>query len=71
MTARPLTTARLDDDVRDVAHKMRRDHVRRIPVLADDDGVAGVVAVVDIATRLLPADPAMVEGIERSVTVSG
>ncbi len=71
MTSRHLTTVRMDDDVRDVAHKMRRDHVRRIPVLADDDRVAGVVAVVDIATRLRPADPGLVEGIERSVPVSG
>src|SRR5512133_2230520 len=49
MTSRHLTTVRMDDEVHDVAHKMRRDHVRRIPVLADDDRVAGVVAVVDVA----------------------
>ncbi|HEY3287210.1 MAG TPA: CBS domain-containing protein [Gemmatimonadaceae bacterium] len=67
MTARHLTTVRMDDDVHTVAHKMRRDHIRRIPVLAADDRVAGVVAVVDLATRLRPADPHMVEGIEREV----
>lgn len=71
MTSRHLTTVRLDDEVSDVAHKMRRDHVRRIPVLSDDDRVAGVVAVIDLATRLRPADPELVEGIERSVPVSG
>lgn len=69
MTSRHLTTARLDDDVSDVAHKMRRDHVRRIPVIADDNRVAGIVAVVDIATRLRPADPGMVAGIEREGSV--
>ena len=68
MTARHLTTVRLDDEVGDVAHKMRRDHVRRIPVLSDDDRVVGVVAVVDLATRLRPADPALVEGIERDAS---
>lgn len=71
MTSRHLTTVRMDDEVSDVAHKMRRDHVRRIPVIADDNRVAGIVAVVDIATRLRPADPALVEGIERAVRVSG
>ncbi|MDP1892012.1 MAG: CBS domain-containing protein [Gemmatimonadaceae bacterium] len=71
MTSRHLTTARLDDEVSDVAHKMRRDHVRRIPVIADDNRVAGVVAVVDIATRLRPADPGLVEGIERAGPVTG
>lgn len=68
MTARHLTTVRIDDDVRTVAHKMRRDHVRRIPVMADNERVAGVVAVVDLATRLQPADPALVEGIERAMS---
>ena len=67
MTSRHLTTARLDDEVSEVAHKMRRDHVRRIPVISEDNRVAGVVAVVDIATRLRPAYPGLVEGIERSV----
>ncbi len=68
MTARHLTTVRMDDDVSAVARKMRRDHVRRIPVMADDERVAGVVAVVDLATRLRPADPALVEGLERAVS---
>jgi CBS domain-containing protein len=68
MTARHLTTVRADDDVTMVAHKMRRDHVRRIPVTADNGRVAGVVAVVDLATRLQPADPALVEGIEREAS---
>jgi len=71
MSSRHLTTVRLDDEVSEVAHKMRRDHVRRIPVIADDHRVAGIVAVVDIATRLQPADPPLVEGIERAVPVSG
>ncbi|MBM3907719.1 MAG: CBS domain-containing protein [Gemmatimonadetes bacterium] len=69
MTARHLTTVRLDEEVHDVAHKMRRDHVRRIPVLSDDNRVVGVVAVVDLATRLRPAEPTLVEGIERDAEV--
>lgn len=71
MTALRLTTVRMEDDVQSIAHKMRRDHVRRLPVMSDDDRVVGVVAVVDLATRLQPADPVLVEGIERSVPVSG
>ena len=65
MSVRHLTTARLDDDVSSVAHKMRRDHVRRVPVVDDEHRVVGVVAVVDIATRLVPADPVLVVGLER------
>ncbi len=69
MTARHLTTVHVDEEVSAVAHKMRRDHIRRIPVVGDDEQVAGVVAVVDIATRLRPADPLLVEGIERDVSM--
>ena len=60
MTCRHLTTVRIDDDVSLVAHKMRRDHVRRVPVMADDERVAGVVAVVDLATRMRPSNAALV-----------
>ncbi len=70
MTALRLTTVRMDDDVQIVAHKMRRDHVRRVPVMSDDDRLVGVVAVVDLATRLQPRDPALVEGIEREASVA-
>jgi CBS domain-containing protein len=68
MTAHHLTTVRLDDSVVVVAHKMKRDHIRRIPVLADGDRVAGVIALVDLASRLRPSDPEMVERIERSAS---
>ncbi len=65
MSSRHLTTANLEDDVETVAHRMRRDHVRRIPVVDHEDRVTGIVAVVDIATRLEPADAVLVEGLER------
>lgn len=65
MTAHHLTTVRLDDEVGLLAHKMRRDHLRRVPVLADGDKVVGVVALVDLATRLRPADPQLIERLER------
>lgn len=70
MTARHITTVRVDDDVATIARKMRRDHVRRVPVMADDERVAGVVAVVDLATRLRPEDPGLVQGIEREAGVA-
>jgi signal-transduction protein with cAMP-binding, CBS, and nucleotidyltransferase domain len=65
MTSSHLTSVHLDDDVGLAATKMMRDHVRRIPVLAEGGRVAGVVALADLATRLRPSDPALVERIER------
>ena len=68
MSTRRLTTVHLDDDVETIAHKMRRDHIRRVPVVDHEDRVAGVVAVVDIATRLEPSDAMLVEGLERDAS---
>lgn len=65
MTTHHLTTVHMDDSVTVVAHKMKRDHIRRIPVMADGARVAGVIALVDLATRLRPADPELVERIEQ------
>jgi CBS domain-containing protein len=69
MTSHHLTTVCLDDSVAVVAHKMKRDHIRRVPVMADGDRVAGIIALVDLASRLRPADPEMVERIERMASV--
>jgi len=68
MTSSHLTSVHLDDDAALVAAKMMRDHVRRIPVLAEGGRVAGVVALADLATRLRPSDPALVERIERQTS---
>lgn len=68
MSTRRLTTVHLDDEVETIAHKMRRDHIRRVPVVDHEDRVAGVVAVVDIATRLEPSDAMLVEGLERDAS---
>jgi CBS domain-containing protein len=65
MTTRHLTTVRMEDDVSLVAAKMKLDRVRRVPVLSDGGRVAGVLALSDLASRLRPADPAMVAEIER------
>lgn len=67
MTAHNLTTVRMEDEVRLVAHKMKRDRIRRLPVLAEGSRVVGVVALSDLATRLRPADPEIIEQIERRV----
>jgi signal-transduction protein with cAMP-binding, CBS, and nucleotidyltransferase domain len=68
MTSSHLTSVHLDDDVGLVAVKMMRDHVRRIPVLAEGGRAAGVVALADLATRLRPSDPSLVERIERQTS---
>ncbi len=68
MTSHHLTTVRMDDEITLVAHKMKRDHIRRIPVLAEGGRVAGMIAVVDLASRLRPADPELVGRLERRST---
>ena len=68
MTSSHLTTVHLDDEVSVAADMMMRDHVRRIPVLADGGRVVGVVALSDLAARLRPGDPELVERIERQTS---
>jgi len=46
----PLITIRSDKTVRDAAHMMIRNRVRRLPVVDDENRVIGIVTVRDILT---------------------
>jgi predicted transcriptional regulator len=46
----PLITIRSDKTVRDAAHKMIKNKVRRLPVVDDQNKVIGIVTVRDIVT---------------------
>lgn len=61
MTLMPLQTALPDDDVHGVLEKMERAQVRRIPVVTEDGVLTGVIAQADVATRLGPSEPRVVE----------
>lgn len=47
----PLHTVQPDDDVSDVMNVMKRDQVRRVPVVEGDNKLVGIIAQADIAER--------------------
>lgn len=52
MTSEHLNTVHPNDDIEVVIALMERDQVRRIPVVSDDNRLAGVIAQADLATKL-------------------
>jgi len=67
MTSDEVDTVTPDDDVHDVVAKMERDQVRRIPVVSD--GVlAGVIAQADIARKVGPREPHVVQDLVEKVS---
>ena len=51
MTSKLITTT-MDETLDQVMEKMSENHIRHIPVLADDDKVVGLLSVVDIIRSL-------------------
>jgi CBS domain-containing protein len=47
----PVITVKADDDVEEVARKMERNQVRRVPVVDDRGEVSGMVAQADLALK--------------------
>jgi CBS domain-containing protein len=45
-----------DDDVSDVLALMEQHHVRRVPIVDDEDCLVGIIAQADVATRIDQAD---------------
>ena len=68
MTSKHLDTARPDDDVEAVMALMERDQVRRIPVVSDDNRLAGVIAQADLATKLGPKEPQKMEEVLQRIS---
>ena len=69
MTQYHLASVHIDDEINFVVAKMRRGHIRRLPVLAPGGQVVGVLSLQDLANRLRPADPELVERVERIASV--
>jgi CBS domain-containing protein len=63
MTADHIDTVSPDVDVRDVVNKMEADRVRRIPVVDERNRLQGIIAQADIARKVGPSDPALVEEV--------
>ena len=68
MTDTNLECVAPDSDVSEVVAKMKSAQVRRIPVVADERGLVGIIGVTDIALRLRPGHPSAVEELERLLT---
>ena len=51
LSREPLHTVRPDADVKDVMNVMKRDQVRRVPVVEGDNRLVGIIAQADIAER--------------------
>jgi CBS domain-containing protein len=64
MTCTHLEFVGPDSDVSEVVAKMKSAQVRRIPVVADLRGLVGIIAVADLAVRLRPGHPSVVEELE-------
>ena len=59
-----IICARADDDIQDVAQRMSREQIRRLPVLDEEDRLIGIVSLGDLAreTDGAPAQKAL-EGV--------
>ncbi len=51
LSREPLHTVRPDADVSEVMNVMKRDQVRRVPVVEGDNRLVGIIAQADIAER--------------------
>jgi len=69
MSGEHLCTVKPDDDVANVLASMTHDRVRRIPVVADDNRLIGMISQADLATKLGPEHPLEVEKVLESVSV--
>jgi CBS domain-containing protein len=71
MTTGKLDTAGVDEDVHQVVARMEHDQIRRIPVVREDQRLAGVIAQADVALRLTSREPNMVSGLVEKVSEPG
>lgn len=68
MTSKNLATVQPDDDVDTVISLMERDQVRRIPVVTNENRLAGVIAQADIVSKLGRTNPGKVEEVLERVS---
>lgn len=60
----PLITVRSEKTVRDAAHMMIKNHVRRLPVVDEENRVIGIVTVRDILTVSTEINELMTDLVE-------
>ncbi len=70
MTPTPLATVSADDDAESVVTIMERAQIRRVPVVAHDGKLLGIVAQADVATKLGPKTPDKVEEMLQRISTA-
>lgn len=70
MTPTPLATVSPDDDADSVVTLMKRAQIRRVPVVAHDGKLLGIVAQADVATKLGPTMTAEVEQMVQRISTA-
>jgi CBS domain-containing protein len=68
MTTSHLDVVHANDELTDVVRKMESDQIRRIPVVAEGGRLIGVIAQADLALKVGPDDPALVEEMLEEVS---
>lgn len=68
MTVGSLATADPDDSLEAVVVRMERAKVRRLPVVAPDGRLLGIVAQADLATRYGPDAPSAIEELLEKIS---
>jgi len=71
MTRDPLITVRVDSDVHQIADRMEQYQVRRLPVVDARQRVVGIVTQADLARRVGPGDPELVEEVLERISTPG
>lgn len=71
MTRDPLVTAEPGSSVDEIAERMVLYQVRRLPVVDAAGYVVGVVAQADLAVRVGPSDPALLEHVVEGISRPG
>jgi CBS domain-containing protein len=71
MTREPLASVPPTATVHEIADKMTRYQVRRLPVVDEQGAVIGIVAQADLAVTVGPSDPALVERVIEGISRPG
>lgn len=71
MTREPLVTVSPMTSLSEVAERMTRWKVRRLPVVDDQHRVVGIIAQADLATHVGPTDPRLVESVVEGISQRG
>lgn len=71
MTTAPIATVTPGATIREIADKMELSQVRRLPVVSDAGEVIGMVTQADLARRVGPENPWLVEEVLERVSTPG